>query len=59
MACSDILTLTGPTDEVHQCQRRKKRHKKHRARLYGADDLGTFAVKVTWRRSTPTSTTTG
>ena len=50
MACTDVLTITGPTDEVHQCQRRKKRHRKHRARVYGADDRGTFAVKVTWRR---------
>ena len=48
--CADVLTVTGQPDEVYRCERRKKRHKKHRARIWGADYAGSFVAKVTWRR---------
>lgn len=49
--CREVLTVTGqPEDESYRCERRKKRHRKHRARVHGADYAGSFVAKVTWRR---------
>lgn len=51
MTCHEVLTVTGNPDEEYRCERRKKRHRKHRARIVGADYAGTFTAKVTWRRT--------
>ena len=49
--CAEVLVVTGnPTDEVYRCERHKKRHRKHRARVTGADRDGEFVAVVTWWR---------
>lgn len=48
--CREVLILAGQTQESYRCDRRKKRHRKHRAHTTGADESGTFIGKMIWRR---------
>ena len=49
--CREVLTVPGlVADETYRCERRKKRHRKHRARTYGCDEYGQFMAVTTWWR---------
>jgi hypothetical protein len=51
MPCRARLTLTGAReDETYQCERTKKGHRKHWARIVGADRDGSFVGKMKWWR---------
>lgn len=47
--CGEVLVLAGQTQEAYHCERRKKGHRKHSARVRGNDGRA-FVGKTIWRR---------